>query len=70
MDQDTDIEIIDLTPDTIADYGVCGYKDAAKHLELRNKIALVRALLSQRAAHQSGHVQAGRLPGHVGVRTR
>ena len=38
MDQDTDIEIIDLTPDTIADYGVCGYKDVQKHLELRNKI--------------------------------
>jgi GNAT superfamily N-acetyltransferase len=34
-----DVEIIDLNPDTITDYGVCGYKDAAKHLELRNKIA-------------------------------
>lgn len=33
-----DIEIIDLTPDNIADYGVCGYKDVNKHLELRNKI--------------------------------
>ncbi|MCG8581009.1 MAG: N-acetyltransferase [Bacteroidales bacterium] len=32
------IQIIDLTPDTIADYGVCGYKDVAKHKELRNKI--------------------------------
>jgi len=32
------IEIIDLTPETIADYGVCGYKDVKKHLELRNKI--------------------------------
>jgi GNAT superfamily N-acetyltransferase len=39
MDQDADIRIIDLTPDNIADYGVCGYKDVAKHLELRNKIA-------------------------------
>ncbi len=34
----TDIEIIDLTPENIADYGVCGYKDAKKHLELRRKI--------------------------------
>jgi hypothetical protein len=34
----TDIKIIDLTPENIADYGVCGYKDVKKHLELRNKI--------------------------------
>jgi hypothetical protein len=34
----TDTEIIDLTPENISDYGVCGYKDAAKHLELRRKI--------------------------------
>jgi len=34
----TDIEIIDLTPDNIAYYGVCGYKDVKKHLELRRKI--------------------------------
>jgi N-acetylglutamate synthase-like GNAT family acetyltransferase len=33
-----DLEIIDLTPDNIADYGVCGYKDVKKHLELRKKI--------------------------------
>jgi N-acetylglutamate synthase-like GNAT family acetyltransferase len=33
-----DFEIIDLTPDNIADYGVCGYKDVKKHLELRKKI--------------------------------
>lgn len=33
-----DIEIIDFTPSNIADYGVCGYKDARKHLELRRKI--------------------------------
>jgi hypothetical protein len=35
----TDIQIIDLTPDNIADYGVCGYKDVKKHVELRKKIA-------------------------------
>ncbi len=34
----TDVEIIDLTPQNIADYGVCGYKDVKKHLELRRKI--------------------------------
>jgi L-amino acid N-acyltransferase YncA len=34
----SDIQIVDLTPDTIADYGVCGYKDVGKHLELRRKI--------------------------------
>lgn len=33
-----DIEIIDFTPLNIADYGVCGYKDVQKHLELRRKI--------------------------------
>lgn len=35
---DNDIKIIDLTPENIADYGVCGYKDVGKHKELRNKI--------------------------------
>lgn len=34
----SDIKIIDLTPENIADYGVCGYKDVKKHLELRKKI--------------------------------
>jgi N-acetylglutamate synthase-like GNAT family acetyltransferase len=33
-----DIEIIDLTPENIADYGVCGYRDVKKHAELRRKI--------------------------------
>jgi len=33
-----DIQIIDLTPENIADYGVCGYKDVEKHVELRKKI--------------------------------
>jgi GNAT superfamily N-acetyltransferase len=39
MDPHEDIQIIGLTPQNIGDYGVCGYKDAAKHVELRNKIA-------------------------------
>jgi len=34
----SDTEIIDLTPENISDYGVCGYKDVKKHLELRKKI--------------------------------
>lgn len=33
-----DIQIIDLVPENIAEYGVCGYKDVKKHVELRKKI--------------------------------
>ena len=33
------IEIIDITPENISQYGVCGYKDLKKHEELRRKIA-------------------------------
>jgi hypothetical protein len=33
-----DIQILDLTPNNIADYGVCGYKNVKRHLELRKKI--------------------------------
>jgi hypothetical protein len=36
-------KIIDLTPDNIADYGVCGYKDFKKQLELRRKIDWFKA---------------------------
>jgi len=39
-----DIKIIDITPENIADYGVCGYKDVTKHKELRNKIEWVKEL--------------------------
>ncbi len=35
-------QIIDLTPENIADYGVCGYKDVKKHKELRNKIEWIK----------------------------
>jgi len=31
-------QIIDLTPENIAEYGVCGYKDVKKQVELRRKI--------------------------------
>ena len=34
----SDMEILSLTPDNIGDYGVCGYKDAKKHVELHKKI--------------------------------
>jgi len=57
-----DIEIIDLTPENIAKYGVCGYKDANKHVELRKKIEWVceyyskglkiKALISQKGGYQ------------------
>jgi hypothetical protein len=33
-----DVQLIDLTPETIARYGVCGYKDIEKHAGLRKKI--------------------------------
>jgi len=58
----TDIDIIDLTPENIADYGVCGYKDVEKHLELRRKIDWVweyyakrlriNALISKKGGYQ------------------
>jgi len=37
-----DIIIIDLTPDNIAQYGLCGYKDINKHLELQRKVEWVK----------------------------
>jgi len=37
-----DVQIIDLTPENIAEYGVCGYKDSKKHEELRRKIEWFR----------------------------
>ncbi len=57
-----DISIIDLTPENIADYGVCGYKDVEKHLELRRKIQWfkeyypkglrIKALISKSGGYQ------------------
>jgi GNAT superfamily N-acetyltransferase len=54
--------IIDLTPENIADYGVCGYKDIKKHKELRKKIdwfreyypkgLRIKALLSEDGVYQ------------------
>jgi N-acetylglutamate synthase-like GNAT family acetyltransferase len=58
----SDIQILDLTPDNIADYGVCGYKNVKKHLELRNKIEWfreyypkglrIKALFSKKGGYQ------------------
>jgi GNAT superfamily N-acetyltransferase len=36
--RDDEIEIIDLTPENISEYGVCGYKDMEKQPGLRRKI--------------------------------
>jgi hypothetical protein len=57
-----DIEIVNLTPENIADYGVCGYKDVEKHLELRRKIEWykkyypkglrIKVLLSEKGGYQ------------------
>jgi len=57
-----DIQIINLTPENIAEYGVCGYKDVNKHKELRNKIEWfkhyyskglkIKALISEKGDYQ------------------
>ncbi len=58
----SDVKIIDLTPESIVDYGVCGYKNAKKHKELRNKIEWyreyypkglrIKALISETGGYQ------------------
>lgn len=30
-------KILDLTPETLPEYGICGYKDAKKHVEIKRK---------------------------------
>jgi hypothetical protein len=57
-----DVQIIDLTPENIADYGVCGYKDLKKQVELRKKIEWfnkyypkglrIKALISKKGGYQ------------------
>jgi len=44
---ENNIQIINLTPDNIANYGVCGYKDVEKHLELRKKIDWLKEYYSK-----------------------
>lgn len=61
-EKNIDIQIIDLTPENISNYGVCGYKDINKHLELKRKIEWfkkyypkglrIKALLSQSGGYQ------------------
>lgn len=56
------VEIVDLDPDNIAHYGVCGYKDVKKHLELRRKVdwyrkyydkgLRIKALISEEGGYQ------------------
>lgn len=62
VQRNTEIQIIDLTPENIANYGVCGYKDVKKHLELRRKIEWfnnyypkglrIKALISKSGGYQ------------------
>jgi N-acetylglutamate synthase and related acetyltransferases len=57
-----DISIIDLTPENIADYGVCGYSNVEKHVELQRKIdwfkeyypkgLRIKALISKKGGYQ------------------
>ncbi|GEM_PF-9708 len=42
-----DVNIIDLTPENIAQFGVCGYKDINKHLELQRKVDWVKKYYSK-----------------------
>ena len=61
-EKNIDVQIIDLTPENIGNYGVCGYKDINKHLELKRKIEWfkkyypkglrIKALLSQSGGYQ------------------
>ncbi|NCA66571.1 MAG: GNAT family N-acetyltransferase [Clostridia bacterium] len=57
-----DITIIDLTPENVALYGFCGYKDVNKHVELRRKIdwfkefykkgLRIKVVMSQKGGYQ------------------
>jgi GNAT superfamily N-acetyltransferase len=58
----SDVEVVNFTPKTIADYGVCGYSDVKKHVELRRKIEWfaeyyakglrIKALVSKKGGYQ------------------
>lgn len=73
--ENNDISIIDLTPDNIANYGICGYKDVKKHIELRRKIEWysenypkglrIKALLSNQGGYQ-GMIEY--MPGQIAHR--
>ncbi len=61
-ERNDEIRIIDLTPENIYDYGVCGYKDADKHPGLRRKTEWfnayypkglrIKALISREGGYQ------------------
>lgn len=65
MSKTKEIPIIDLTPENIADNGVCEYKDTKKHLELQRKIdrfkeyyskgLRIKALISKTDGYQDMH---------------
>lgn len=71
----TDITLIDLTPENIANYGVCGYKDVKKQVELRRKIdwcsvyytkgLRIKALISDTGSYQ-GMIEY--MPGEIAHR--
>lgn len=71
----TDFTIIDLTPENIANYGVCGYKDVKKQVELRRKIdwystyyakgLRIKALISETGGYQ-GMIEY--MPGEIAHR--
>jgi len=58
-------KIVDLTPDNIADYGVCGYKDVKKHLELRNKIEWFKEYYSKGLRIKAMIVEDGSYQGMI-----
>lgn len=70
-----DFTIIDLTPENIGNYGVCGYKDVKKQVELRRKIEWysayyakglrIKALVSAQGGYQ-GMIEY--MPGEIAHR--
>ena len=56
-----DIEIIDLTPENIADYGVCGYKNVKKTPGTEKKNRMVQGILSKRIKDKSNLLKKKRL---------
>ncbi len=58
----SDFTIIDLTPENISEYGVCGYKDVNRHIGLRKKIdwfneyypkgLRIKAVISEKGGYQ------------------
>ena len=70
LSKNNDTSIIDLTPENIADYGVCGYKDVEKHLELQRKIAWFTEYYPKGLTNQSAHFENRWLPRHARIHPR